>query len=503
MKAQESKLKILVCEADGRILVRLDAWVKAMGNIVTTCDDGIIALEVFKEEEPDIVLLSQELKSMGSLEFIESVKEINPSQAIILMLNADSDTSFFKASIDLQVDKYLNKPIEATPLFNAVESLSQEKLWHAEFKSQSIVLQDYKDAVDTSFSVSKHNKNGEIFYVNEMFCKAISLTYEEAMQGIINPLNNTNIDMDSVWDTLHKDKIYRDRQIFKFEDKSDYIIDITAVGMLDENSEINEYLVFSNDVTQIVNAAREIREQDLKQKRQAQEHLKEVDKIKDSFLTVFTHELKTPLNSIINFSEYVKKHLSKEDFVKKDRLVSQVAQINASGWDMLNMITNLIDSMALKDDNIQLNKSTFLLNDAVEDILNKNSENLSELKVIKLYKNDIELYSDEERVKQIISSLLSNAIKYSNSKIALILRVEKDSFFLEVLDDGEGFEDTTKVFDLFSQSQEDNMTRTAQGTGVGLYIVKKLCDIMSYRVDLARSKNLGGARVVISGKIKE
>ena len=336
-----------------------------------------------------------------------------------------------------------------------------------------------------------------------MFCKVTNLSYEEAMLGLINPLNNSNIDMDSVWDTLRKDKIYRDRQVFKFEDKSDHIIDITAVGMLDENGKVDEYLVFSNDVTEVVNAARKIREQDLKQKRQEEDHLKEVDRIKDSFLTVFTHELKTPLNSIINFSDYVKKHLDKEDFSKKERLYNQVSQINSSGWDMLNMITNLIDSMALKDDNVKLNYSTFLLNDAVEDILNKNSENLSEIKVIKLYKNDIELHSDQKRVKQILNSLISNAIKYSNSKIALILRVDGDSFFLEVLDDGEGFADTTKIFDLFAQSEEDNMTRTAQGMGVGLYIVKKLCDIMGYRIDLSRSKNLGGARVVISGKIKE
>ena len=71
---------------------------------------------------------------------------------------------------------------------------------------------------------------------------------------------------------------------------------------------------------------------------------------------------------------------------------------------------------------------------------------------------------------------------------AIVIRLKEKRFVLEVVDDGDGFKDTRRVFELFSQSQEDNMTRTAQGMGVGLYIVKKLCDIMTYKIDLASSK---------------
>ena len=191
MSSVDSKLKILVCEADARVLLRLKAWVNAMGNDVVVCSDGIVGLELYKESKPDIILLSQELKSMGAIEFIESIKDIYPMQAFILMLNANTDASFFKASIELQVDKYLNKPLEATPLFHAVEDLAKEKLWHEEFASQKRVLQDYKDAVDLSFSVSKHDINGDIFYVNDLFCSATKLTHADAMKGLINPLKNS------------------------------------------------------------------------------------------------------------------------------------------------------------------------------------------------------------------------------------------------------------------------------------------------------------------------
>ena len=492
MTAIDSKLNILVCESDSRILFRLDSWIKAMGNDVITCSDGVMALEIVKENKLDIILLSQDLNSMGSIEFLKALKEINPSQAVILMLNADADSNFFKSAIDLQVDKYLNKPIDATPLFNAVEALSEEKLWHSEYKSQKRVLQDYKDAIDLSFSVSKHDTDGNVLYANDLFCTTTGFRHADVIAGIINPLQNPNEDMEVVWDALHTDYIYRDRQIFKFDNEQDHILDVTAVAMFDENEEIYEYLVFSNDVSEILYASRKIKEQ-----------THEMDKIKDSFLTVFTHELKTPLNSIINFSSYVEKHLLKEDFPKKDRLVSQVSQINSSGWDMLDMITNLIDSVKLRDNEVTLNYSSFSLPFVVDELLKKYTNSLSEIKIIKLYKDEVELYSDQERVSQVLSSLISNAIKYTNSKIAIILKLQGENFTLEILDDGDGFKDTSKVLDLFSQSDEDNMTRTAQGIGTGLYIVKKLCDIMGYKVHLDKSKNLGGARVVVSGKVKD
>ncbi len=482
------------------MLRRLGTWVKAMGDEVYTSDDGIHAQELFNDVKPDIVLVSPGLKSMGGIEFIEKVKQSHPSQAIVLMLSSDVDANVFKLSIDLQVDKYLNKPVDATLLFNTIEALSKEKLWHEDYKVQKQLLQDYKDAIDLSFSVTKHDKKGKIFYVNDSFCKKTHLSHKEAMQGVINPLDNKNADMEHVWRELRENHIYRDRQIFKLDDKQDHIIDITAVAILDMNNEISEFLVFSNDVSEVVYAARKIKQQEIDQKLQKLEHAKEVNKIKDSFLTVFTHELKTPLNAIINFSEYVNKHLAKEEFKKRDTLIDQVSQINASGWTMLDMITNLIDAMKLKDGMLELHRTEVTLNNVVEMILKKHAVELEGIKVIKAYKKNYTIYSDELRMKQILNNLITNAIKYSQSTIVIVIKANQEEFSIEVLDDGEGFSDKQSAIKLFEQSGEDDMTRTAKGAGVGLYIVKELCSRLGYKVVITDSKELGGARVLIRGK---
>ena len=495
-----SKLKILVCEADVRVLKRLESWIKALGIDVLSCDDAVIANQIFNEKNPDILILSQNLKSKGVIEFIEEIKKKIPSQAIILMLDNDMDNLIFKRSIDLQVDKYLNMPVDATLFFNAIETLAKEKISHLEFKAQKRLLQDYKDAIDKSFSVSKHDKEGKIFYVNNLFCQTTNLTYAQAMDGDMNPLINPHANMKDVWNQLKINKIYRDRQIFKFDDKHDCIVDIIAVAIVNDENEILEFLVFSNDVTDVVNSARKIRQQEIDKKLQQLQYEEELNKIKDSFLTVFSHELKTPLNSIINFSEYIKKHLLKEDFKKRDILVEQISQINLSGWNMLDMITNLIDSMKLRDDEVTLIKSEFSLNDIVNKVLEKFKSDLNDIKVIKSFKNECLINNDEKRVTQILNNLISNSIKYCNNTIAIVIKVNDIEFVLEVLDDGEGFSDINRVFELFEQSNEDNIIRTAQGMGAGLFVVKKLCDVMSFQIDIKNSKNLGGARVILKGK---
>jgi len=493
------KLKILVCEEELRVLSRLESWIEAIGHRVVVIDDGITAFEMFKKEQPDIVLISQELKNMGGIELIKKIRKVEPTQAIILMLSNNYKDIFTRA-IDLQVDKYLNKPVEAKPLFAIIESLSQEKIWYQEFNSQKRTLQDYKDAIDLTFSVSRHDCKGNIIYVNNLFCTTTKITHEEAMQGVINPLQNSNEDMSKVWSSLEKEFFYKDRQVFKLENKSERIIDITAVALVDEKEEVSEYLVFLDDVTDIIQAARKIKNQELDNRLAKLNHAKELNNVKDSFLTIFTHELKTPLNSIINFSEYIMKHLAKEEFQKKDRLIDQVKEINNSGYFMLDMITNLMEAIKLKDGNIKLQIEKMNLNTSLELIVNKYLDK----EVTITIKNDTDkeyyFYSDELRFKQIFTNVISNAVKYASSEVEIIVKADDKKFTIEVIDNGKGFSDISNVFDLFEQSDANSMTREASGTGVGLFIVKQLCDRMSYNIELGKSLTLHGASIVIEGK---
>jgi len=491
-------LKILLCEPNQRVLSRLVTWIEAMGEDVNATTDGINALELFKVELPNILITSQDLKNMGGVELVEEVKKIVPNQAVVMMLSEDD--TIFKRAIDLQVDKYLNKPVEATQLFHIVEDLAKEKLWHQEFRTQKRVLQDYKDAIDLSFSVSRHDKEGNIIYVNDLFCISTGLRHVDAMKGILNPLHNDNEDMNLVWDALNTDLIYRDRQVFKFQDNSERIIDVTAVALVDESDTVYEYLVFTDDVTKIINATRKAKNQEIDKRLTKINHIKELHKIKDSFLTIFTHELKTPLNSIINFSQYIAKHLEKETFEKKDRLVSQVKEINHSGYYMLHMITNLIEAMKLKSTKIILEIIEMDLNASTNSLIQSKFVQYTQKEIVNKFDTEIMVFTDELRIVQIIENLLSNAVKNAVQKIEVSIREDDEMFIIEIEDDGAGFRDVRNVFNLFEQADSNSMTRESEGVGTGLFIVKQLCDRMGYSIKLLSSKELGGARVLVQGK---
>jgi len=498
MQKKEHKLKILICELDLRILSRLESWVQTIGEESIITDDAIVALELFKEHKPDIILISQALKNMGGLELLEKIKKILPTQPTILMISSEQG-EFFKRAIDLQVDRYLNKPVEAQPLFQAIESLSQEKIWHQEFILQKRRLEDYKDAIDLSFSVSRHDINGKIIYVNDLFCTTTKIRYNDVMRGVINPLQNENENMELVWDALKNDAIYRDRQVFKLEDGSEKILDVTAVALQNDKGEVSEYLVFSDDVTDIIHSARKIKNQELDNRLAKLNHARELNRVKDSFLTIFTHELKTPLNSIINFSQYVLKHLAREEFSKKERLLDQVKEINISGHFMLDMITNLMEAIKLKDTNIALNIEEISPSQTIQSIIDS-SINRDNINVEVIENQASNIFSDESRFRQIIGNLLSNALKYASSKVKIEIDSTQEAFKVEIMDDGKGFNDTKQLFNIFEQSDADSLTREATGTGVGLYIVKQLCDRMSYDIELSKSDILGGARVIVKGK---
>jgi len=490
----------MICDTDRDVLSELNRWLEDNGEEVFSYNNGLSALDDLKNINPDIVFVAQNIDNIDSIEFIEKVQSIDPSIATMMMLDSDLDPLLFKKLIDIQVDKYIYKPIDMSILSIAYKSITSEKVWYKESELQKRVLQEYKDAIDSSFNVSKHDKDGNVFYINDSFCETMMLTREEALSGKLNPLQNNNADMNLVWDILNKNEIYRDRQIFKCGDKRDKIIDVTAIPMLNSDKNINEFLVISSDVSEVVYSARKIKNQEIEKKLQKLDHVKELNRVKDSFLTLFTHELKTPLNTIINFSEYIKKHLLKEEFKKRDTLVEQVSQVHVNGLIMLDMIANLIDSMKLRDGTFEFKKSEFLLNSLLDEIVGKYSDELQNNNVKIDYDKDCYIYSDENVLRQILGNLLSNASKYSKKDIVISLKSNEKNFLIEVMDDGEGFADYNVKIELFKQSGEDNMTRTAKGTGVGLYFVQETCNNLGYLLDISKSKSLGGARVAIKGQ---
>jgi len=356
----------------------------------------------------------------------------------------------------------------------------------------------FKILLDNSI-VSKSDLDGNITYVNDNFIKALGYSRDECIGSNHNILRHPNTSptvFKEMWDTIRSGNVYRERVLSKKKDDSDFWSEISIIPLLDDdNKTILEYIAIRRDITDFLYMKRKVHQQKIKEEEQAI-----IAKAKDDFLILFTHELKTPLNAIINFSQYLLKNIGKISIKKRERLLVQI--INSSKT-MQEDVTQLLELSKLKSNKLKYHISIF----SIDKVLNKEiTEHISlaneyKVSVINNISNkNLYIKSDEYRFSQIIANILSNAIKYTNDKVVIELNDYKKYIKLIIKDNGVGVEDKEKIFDLFEQDDENIHTREKKGTGIGLNFVKLLCKDLEIDYEIEKSQTLGGLKFIL--KIK-
>ena len=238
---------------------------------------------------------------------------------------------------------------------------------------------------------------------------------------------------------------------------------------------------------------------------QADEEMK-LSEAKDAFLILFTHELKTPLNAILNFAQYLYKHMPHIDEVPKAKRLYLLEQIYKSASSMLENVTNILDLGKLRHQKLHYNLTLFNVKESILDVIEKHGALALEHKRTMLFQSDGSdpfLTSDEYRFKQILSNILSNAIKYGNTIVEIFLISDSEKIQIIVQDDGRGVKDKEEVFELYTQSSSGPSGIEKKGTGIGLHFVKLLCEGLKLEYKIEDSLTLGGAKFILTKRLKE
>lgn len=344
--------------------------------------------------------------------------------------------------------------------------------------------QQYFKALTEASIVSKSDTEGIITYVNDNFCKVTGYSREELLgrsHNIFRHPDNPDSIYKEMWDTIKSGKIWRERMVNLKKDGSDFIAESTIIPLIGEDGQIKEYMAIRNDVTDIVMLKREIFTKE--QEKVEQEKIKEAQK---SFLLVFTHELKTPLNAIINFSKYIKKALQDPTKAPTQKLINLLDSVLGNATDMLNNIMTILEISKLNAQKLHYDYSMFNASALIEEILKKYDSLIEANSIQVSLKSDTELFinSDMHRVEQIVSNILSNAIKYGDNQIVIILEEQESRTLIAVEDNGPGIKDKEGVFELYAQEDENLIQRKGKGTGIGLYFIKLLCNDLGIQYQL-------------------
>lgn len=223
---------------------------------------------------------------------------------------------------------------------------------------------------------------------------------------------------------------------------------------------------------------------------------KKAEAMRREFSSNVSHELKSPLTSINGYAELIATGLAKDDDIKK---FGQI--INEEGNRLLNIIDDILKLSKLDEENLQEGKTIVNIKNIVDQSINR-FKRISEMKNIKVENKvcDINIKTHESLFTDLVTNIYENAIKYNKTKGQITIKCEKNKKNIKLIIEDKGIgikkEDLPRIFERFYVADKQR-TRTLKSTGLGLSIVKHICDYLNYDIKV-ESKYGYGSKFIIS-----
>ncbi len=244
------------------------------------------------------------------------------------------------------------------------------------------------------------------------------------------------------------------------------------VPTLDQEGKTIRILSAFDDISKLKQAEEKLRKQNIE--------LKRLDELKNDFITIAAHELKTPMISITGYTDYILTHHKDLDFeIRKDVLLIQK---NSQRLNLL--IEQLLDVMIIDAKKMEVTLEKKNLYDIIENCLEELSFELKEknINIIIDVQKDLYLRVDANRIYEVFSNLFSNAVKYTlnDGNIKISAKKVKDQFLFKIRNEGKGLSIRDirrlfKKFEVIEKESADHIDRK-KGLGLGLYISKGIVE---------------------------
>lgn len=229
----------------------------------------------------------------------------------------------------------------------------------------------------------------------------------------------------------------------------------------------------------------------LKQEQEASRKAIAAGKVKNAFLANMSHDIRTPMNAIIGFSNIIARHPEDEELVR-----NAIGKIQASGDILLKIINDVLDLSRIESGKIELEESVTDLNTMEEHLEMMLEYSLQKGKIHFQYINHLKnpcVWCDATKLQQILLNVLNNAIKFTPENGSVTLLCEQGSvdsndtasYTFSVKDTGIGMDEEFQkhAFEAFERERTSTESKT-EGTGLGLAIVKRLVDMMNGNISI-------------------
>jgi signal transduction histidine kinase len=218
----------------------------------------------------------------------------------------------------------------------------------------------------------------------------------------------------------------------------------------------------------------------------ANARLQELDRLKSQFLATMSHELRTPLNSIIGFTGLMRQGMAGPVNAEQEK---QLGMVYSSGLHLLSLISDLLDLSRIEAGKMELDCKPFdfaAVAVEVADGLNPIAGAKGVSLVAEMGSPRLEIRGDRKRCYQILLNVVNNAVKFTeHGAVRISAKVERKTLQVSVTDSGIGIkpEQMTLLFEAFRQL-DGTAKRNYEGTGLGLYLCRKLLSLMGGEINV-------------------
>lgn len=469
--------RILIVEDEMIVAMDIENGLKQMGYIVVdNVDSGEEAIAAAEKHMPDLALMDVQIK--GELSGIETATIIRNNWNIpVIFLTAYADEATLEKSKKAQAYGYLLKPFEETELHTAIEIVlekhkrveDQKGHYIKELSLSEARLKLLLDSI-SDYAIFMLDIKGNVISWSKGATKLIGYTADEVLGKNI-ALFYTEEDREKSFPKYSLDVALKDGQYVEEawrvrKDGSLYWAHDTIGALYDKT---NLLIGFSKVV------------HDMTQKKLAEDLLKKTIKTRDEFISIASHELKTPLTSMFLNAQSFERARKKNDqkiYQKEniDKLVDQnIKQIKR----LKSLIEDMLEISKIRSGKFTMEWTRFELRAVVNDLIERMTPQFLEAGCGRpelLAPEVIVGVWDKGRIEQIFNNLFINAIKYAKGK-PLKVKITKESkaVLVEIIDQGIGIE-KSKHYKIFERFERATNIHDVSGMGLGLYICKEIVE---------------------------
>ena len=384
-------------------------------------------------------------------------------------------------------DKVLRRQQErlSENMFSATQAQAELARAHRSLLDSETQIQLVNDALPVMIAyVDRDERYG---YVNAQYCEWVKRSRDEIIGTTISTVHNEQLYLQFRGNIVRALAGERVTGTFAYASRSGKTYDIafTFIPRIDSAGSVIGFYALLEDITEQKNNERAL---------QAATHAAEAaNHAKSHFLANMSHEIRTPMNGVIGMTEM----LLGGELSGKQREYART--IRKSGESLLHIINDILDFSKIEAGKLDLENIDFSLHDLLHEVAAMPAEQATHkgIRLDSRIADDVPdaLHGDPTRLRQILTNLLGNAVKFTQ-RGGVTLNVqcvdEGSRLLFEVIDTGIGIPANTRdrLFQPFTQADE-SITRRFGGTGLGLAISRQLVELMHGKIDVVSEPGCG------------